>query len=558
MKKCKIILAYAKVQYEEINSDEVKTLFNGTFQPLFIQDNTKLLSAVYKEETVLDTVDSIISNVTINNTNNVILYAFDSNKTNDLMIEKIKSLNDYGSLYLLPIGSSDLTDVLSFIEEYVNKFGSLFETLYQKSNYIKLTYLINFIYGALTNKNDNLSSESGMLSFSQIYSRALTIKIKSSSILDDYYEGDIDQEEAIKLINKYKKILNAGIKQYEYQEEMNMSDDDYSFIQDDIESILSSISFMEMELNDNSLNNDFFEDNVDHVNSKLLDPFEEETIHVSHKIDDPFGDEENEECSLDTVSFSAISPRKMEKGDYQIIQVVMYEDDSRDVVDKMIKEASFDAPVKETIGARLEIEEGTIVKVVLSSPDIEIDDNEVALKWNGKYQNFEFDIYIPEEYQKKKILFEAKVYFNDVPATRLKFLADISKDETELNVSRNDIKKAFISYASKDRDLVTYIIQGLRKARPDLDLFFDVETLRSGDKWEECLGKAIDDSDILFLCWSKNASDSKWVEYEWNYALNKKGIEAIEPIPLDDPRSCPPPSKLSSMHFNDTLIYVRK
>ena len=99
MKNCKIILAYAKVQYEEINSDEVKTLFNGTFQPLFIPDNTKLLSAVYKEETVLDTVDSIISDVTINNTNNVILYAFDSSKTNDLMIEKIKSLKEYGERY---------------------------------------------------------------------------------------------------------------------------------------------------------------------------------------------------------------------------------------------------------------------------------------------------------------------------------------------------------------------------------------------------------------------------------------------------------------------------
>lgn len=555
MKKCKIILAYAKVQYEEINFDEVKTLFNETFQPLFIQDNTKLLSFVYNEETISDTVDSIKNDITINSTNNVILFAFDSSKTNDLMIDKIKSLQDFGSLYLLPVGASDLTDVLSFIEEYVNKFGSLFETLYQKSNYIKLKYLMNFIYDALTNRNENLSNESGMLSFSQIYSRVLGIKIKSSSILDDYYNNDIDQEEAIKLINKYKKILNAGIKQYEYQEEMNMSDDDYSFIHDDIESILSSISYIEMELEDN---NDFFDYNVDHVNSRLMDPFEEEeTVHVSHKIDDPF-EEENDKCSLDTVSFSAISPRKMEKGDYQIIQVVMYDDDSRNVVDKMIEEASFDAPVKETIGARLEIEEGTIVKVVLSSPDIEIDDNEVALKWSGKYQNFEFDIYIPEEYSKKKILFEAKVYFNDVPATRLKFLADISKDETELNVSRNDIKKAFISYASKDRDLVTYIIQGLRKARPDLDLFFDVETLRSGDKWEECLGKAIDDSDILFLCWSKNASDSKWVEYEWNYALNKKGIEAIEPIPLDDPRSCPPPSKLSSMHFNDTLIYVRK
>jgi hypothetical protein len=102
------------------------------------------------------------------------------------------------------------------------------------------------------------------------------------------------------------------------------------------------------------------------------------------------------------------------------------------------------------------------------------------------------------------------------------------------------------------------IVQGLRKARPDLQVFFDVETLRSGEQWENELRKNIDSSDIFFLCWSNSAKESKWVDYEWRYAYNYKGIDFIEPIPLETPTDCQPPEELSSKHFNDLMLYIRK
>lgn len=66
----------------------------------------------------------------------------------------------------------------------------------------------------------------------------------------------------------------------------------------------------------------------------------------------------------------------------------------------------------------------------------------------------------------------------------------------------------------------------------------------------------IDKRDILFLCWSKYARDSKWVDAEWRYAFKNKGPDSIEPVPIDPPGSCPPPDELSRKHFNDKLLYI--
>lgn len=81
-------------------------------------------------------------------------------------------------------------------------------------------------------------------------------------------------------------------------------------------------------------------------------------------------------------------------------------------------------------------------------------------------------------------------------------------------MSRRDIFSAFISYASQDRKRVAAIIQGMKKARPDLDVFFDVDSLRSGDDWEHALHEEIERRDILFLCWSHFARQSKCVNAE--------------------------------------------
>ncbi len=122
---------------------------------------------------------------------------------------------------------------------------------------------------------------------------------------------------------------------------------------------------------------------------------------------------------------------------------------------------------------------------------------------------------------------------------------------------RSDVRSAFLSYSRADIEAVTYVLQAIKKARPDLDVFFDVETLRAGERWEERLYSEILKRDRLFLCWSSAAAKSIWVEREWRCMVNGKGLDAVEPIPLESPERCPPPPPLDKLHFDAMEIMIR-
>ena len=92
-------------------------------------------------------------------------------------------------------------------------------------------------------------------------------------------------------------------------------------------------------------------------------------------------------------------------------------------------------------------------------------------------------------------------------------------------MKRRDIHSAFVSYSRKDISQVAFVMMGIRKARPDLEMFFDVESMHSGEDWEKRIKREIDEKDILFLCWSVHASKSVWVDREWRYAYAKKGAD---------------------------------
>ena len=83
-----------------------------------------------------------------------------------------------------------------------------------------------------------------------------------------------------------------------------------------------------------------------------------------------------------------------------------------------------------------------------------------------------------------------------------------------------------------------------------------LNNLRSGERWEQSLEREILNRDMLYLCWSSNARKAKWVEAEWRLALEKKGEDFIEPLPLEGPDICPPPEELARKHFNDRLLYI--
>lgn len=258
---------------------------------------------------------------------------------------------------------------------------------------------------------------------------------------------------------------------------------------------------------------------------------------------------------LSEVQFSAIIPKQAQKGEYLLFSIYMYEESFRSVIDEAL---IAEVETKEHKSGFYCVEDNTFVKVVLKSNELDETETETSL-WKGKYLRFDFAPSIPENFSKKQLLFTASIYFNDILTTNLKFDISVGDDRlTILKISRKDILSAFVSYASQDRGRVATIIQGMKKVRPDLDIFFDVESLRSGEKWEDILRKEIDERDVLYLFWSHFARESEWVDMEWKYALERKGIDCIEPVPIEPPEKCPPPKELSAKHFNDReLLYYQ-
>lgn len=263
----------------------------------------------------------------------------------------------------------------------------------------------------------------------------------------------------------------------------------------------------------------------------------------------------SEPLTVDRVEFSAVAPKTLLKGDYGILHLMMYEAAFRKEVDMILQET--DVPMREAKAGMLQVQRDKTVSVILSSPDVEVLDGEDSRVWHGGYLNFSFAVQVPETYSKRQVLFRAQVYIDHVLATRLIFTAECTSPlQQKLDILREDVLSAFVSYASEDRIWVLTAVEGMKKARSDLNIFVDVENLRSGENWKKRLFAEIDRRDILYLFWSRAASHSSWVDREWRYAKETKGIEAVEPIPLEPPSICPPPKELEDKHFNESMLYI--
>ena len=273
----------------------------------------------------------------------------------------------------------------------------------------------------------------------------------------------------------------------------------------------------------------------------------------------PFSGTEPAAPRVSEVQFSALFPRRFLRGEYAILEMYMYEELYRRVVDEAI--AMAEGGVRESRSGVLGVSENTRVSVRLSStdPGVEIDGNDEIQIWRGKYIKFDFSVFVPESCARRQVMFTALVSFDGVPATRLRFAADCSSlRQQKLELIRSDVLSAFVSYASQDRSRVASIIQGMKKIRPEMDIFFDVDNLRSGEYWENALRAEIERRDVLFLCWSRAARESSWVDKEWHFALENKGLDAIEPVPIEPPELCPPPKELEKKSFNDRqLLFIR-
>jgi cellulose biosynthesis protein BcsQ len=89
--------------------------------------------------------------------------------------------------------------------------------------------------------------------------------------------------------------------------------------------------------------------------------------------------------------------------------------------------------------------------------------------------------------------------------------------------------RVFVSYASEDRPRIARVAYAL--SAKGFDVFWDRETLLTGQSWRNQVESALDAADVVLVFWSQRSVSSAWVQEEAAEGL-RRGI--LLPVLLDD------------------------
>jgi hypothetical protein len=276
---------------------------------------------------------------------------------------------------------------------------------------------------------------------------------------------------------------------------------------------------------------------------------------------------EPEEAVEDEVSGTVYAPGQAAPGDGFLVQVFIHLPEQAEALEELAREADPDARRRISNELQKKIKRGTELTFHLQLPGLGVDDDVQSCVWEGRPECVQFGVTVPEDCKPKNILGTVTVSEASVPIGHLRFkfkitdaaaVAPAAPAEPVPAGNLTRYQQAFISYASKDRQEVLKRVQMLNVAK--VKFFQDLLTLEPGDEWEKLLYEYIDKSDVFFLFWSTAASESKWVKKEVEYAIKRRANKdepdpEIIPVIIEGPPPAKPPAELSSIHFNDKLIY---
>lgn len=307
------------------------------------------------------------------------------------------------------------------------------------------------------------------------------------------------------------------------------------------------------------------------INLERFDPFES---HASHSEGVKFSRaeknpritiafEQKPHCSPvyyssppeQKVEFAVFAPQEIARGSKFVLEIWAYHEYEYGFVLQTTKEAKLD-----NIGVKhgTRIISGILLKISITIEKLKIDEATETFFWNGDPTNIQFFVNVPSDILIGDYFGSAVISHSGITLAKIKFIITIenSRINNFINTTREKFypTTAFASYANENRTEVLSRMQGMNIVAPDLEIFFDVFSLRSGENWQKKLEKEVIDKDIFYLFWSRYAAKSIWVEREWKLALNNRGLDYIDPIPLEDVRDAPPPEELKSLHFHDFYI----
>jgi hypothetical protein len=272
--------------------------------------------------------------------------------------------------------------------------------------------------------------------------------------------------------------------------------------------------------------------------------------------------------SRDAVDCSVFAPSAVPLNSTFLVQAFVHRSQQSKKVKALATEFDPDSSMRGFKSLGMEIERGTKLTLHLAAPGLEVDEPVQDVVWRGSPEAVQFGVTVPRSHSGGNIISTLSASLNGIPLGHIKFKVTIKSaigatDFSELKpsgISARHYRKAFISYASIDRNEVLKRVQMLSGL--GITFFQDVLDLEPGTRWENEIQKHIDDCDLFLLFWSKASRQSTEVMKEIEYALQRKHDDSdppeIMPIPIEGPPPVPPPESLKHLHFNDYFLYFMR
>jgi hypothetical protein len=203
---------------------------------------------------------------------------------------------------------------------------------------------------------------------------------------------------------------------------------------------------------------------------------------------------------------------------------------------------------------------GAPVTVRVTASHADVEPAERSFEWNGRENLAAFTVRVHDNAPGAELDLCFHVALANVPIASIPLpvaLAAPPANETPRVESIRTARSAFASYSSKDAQTVAYCLSSLTRWSPDLDIFQDCLDLHPNEAFKPQLANRIRSSDVFMLFWSRNAAASPWVHWEYDTARQAKGLAAVIPMPLENPKIAPPPPEFDDAHMRDRFMVAR-
>jgi hypothetical protein len=256
---------------------------------------------------------------------------------------------------------------------------------------------------------------------------------------------------------------------------------------------------------------------------------------------------------------TVFGPRSVERYKPFFIQSVLHPVGADTEAVELARIAERTAVVSQHLRVPQSVTRGSEISVnLVADRRVRIDEPTQAITWSGCIESIQFAVRLPWLDLRKAYVFTVHLAVGGLPVGHCKFRVLVgvgAPEDMRAKQSVSRYSRVFLSYASEDLDIVADVAQLLEVQ--GLEYFFDRTSLRAGTEWEQELRREILRSDLFLLCWSINASKSKWVRQEVWWALqaqrdSREHWPDIRPFLIEGPPIPKPPRELRHLYFGST------